>query len=248
MDQKIKALYQKICDSKHCVALSGAGVSTLSGIRDFRGKNGLYQEFDASKIFDIDYFEHDPSYYYKTAGEFIYNADAYPASIVHTCLSELEKKGLIKAIITQNVDFLHQKGGALHVIEVHGSPAVHYCMRCSGIRVPFNQVVEIVKKGMFPVCPKCNRILKPAITFFGERLPLEAMREAESEASLCDLMLVLGTSLSVYPAAALPETALRHGASIVIVNNMPTSLDRYALMKFDELQPVFEGLHMLCAQ
>jgi NAD-dependent deacetylase len=246
MDEKIIALFDKIKAAKHCVALSGAGVSTLSGIRDFRGKNGLYKEFDASKMFDIDYFEVDPTYYYKTAGEFIYNADEYPASVVHTCLARLEAKGYLKAVITQNIDFLHQKGGSKHVIEVHGSPATHYCMHCAGVRVPCEDAAAIVNKGGDPKCPKCGKILKPAITFFGEMLPAQAMREANEEASSCDLMLVLGTSLTVHPAAGIPETALRSGAEIVIVNNMPTPLDRSAILKFDELAPVCEALQTLC--
>jgi NAD-dependent deacetylase len=245
-DETIKALFDKIKSAKHCVALTGAGVSTLSGIRDFRGKNGLYKEFDASRMFDIDYFEEDPTYYYKTAGEFIYNADEYPASIVHTCLAALEAKGCLKAVITQNIDFLHQKGGSKNVIEVHGSPAIHYCMHCSGIRMPFEEAAEIVKKGGFPKCPHCGQILKPAITFFGEMLPADAMQKANRESSACDLMLVLGTSLTVHPAAGLPDTALGHGAEIVIVNNMPTGLDRRAAMRFDELEPVFTRLKALC--
>jgi NAD-dependent deacetylase len=245
-DGTANELFTKIKNAKHCVALTGAGVSTLSGIRDFRGKNGLYNEFDASKMFDIDYFSEDPTYYYKSAGEFIYNADDYPASIVHTCLAALEKKGLLKAVITQNIDFLHQKGGSKRVIEVHGSPAIHYCLYCPGVRLPFEEAAAIVKKGDFPRCPNCGNILKPAITFFGEMLPAAALQEANSESSHCDLMLVLGTSLTVHPAAGLPETAIGHGAEIVIVNNMPTGLDRYAALHFDELAPVFTELKALC--
>ncbi|MDR3325619.1 MAG: NAD-dependent deacetylase [Spirochaetaceae bacterium] len=247
MDKSIIALFDKIKAAQHCVALTGAGVSTLSGIRDFRGKNGLYKEFDASRMFDIDYFERDPTYYYKTAGEFIYNADEYPASVVHVCLARLEAKGFLKAVITQNIDFLHQKGGSKRVIEVHGSPAYHYCLYCPGVRVSFEEAVAAVKGGGYPKCPKCGKILKPAITFFGEMLPARAMQEANEEAGTCDLMLVLGTSLTVHPAAGLPETALRGGAEIVIINNMPTSLDRNAAMKFEELAPVCEALLALCA-
>jgi len=245
LEEKVAELFGKIKSAKHCVAFTGAGISTLSGIRDFRGKNGLYKEFDAQRMFDIDFFERDPTYYYKTAGEFIYNADDYPASIVHTTLAKLEQKGLLKAIVTQNIDFLHQKGGAKHVIEVHGSPSVHYCLRCSGVNMPFEEAASIVKKGDYPRCPKCGRILKPAITFFGEMLPIHALREAEHEASVCDLMLVLGTSITVYPAAGIPNTALRNGAEIVIVNNLPTPMDDDAVLKFGELAPVFESLNKL---
>jgi len=107
-----EALFKRIQEAKHLVALSGAGVSTLSGIRDFRGKNGLYNDMDAEKIFDIDYFEHDPSLYYTAAGSFIYNIDEKQPSIVHTVLGDLEKRGFLKALITQNIDLLHQKGGS----------------------------------------------------------------------------------------------------------------------------------------
>jgi NAD-dependent deacetylase len=245
MQDQIKTLFDRIKAAKHCVALTGAGVSTLSGIRDFRGKNGLYNDMDAEKMFDIDYFEQDPSFYYKTAGSFIYNVDERPASIVHTMLGELEKRGLVKAVITQNIDLLHQKGGSKRVIEVHGSPEPHYCLSCSGVRMSFKEAADIVNSGGLPRCPKCGKVLKPAITFFGERLPVNALRDAESEASSADLMLVLGTSLTVYPAAGIPESTLRHGGKIVIVNNMPTPLDSYADMRFTELEPVFEGLKKL---
>jgi NAD-dependent deacetylase len=246
-DNNIAALYDKIKSAKHCVALTGAGVSTLSGIRDFRGKDGLYKEMDAEKMFDIEYFEQDPSYYYKTAGSFIYNIDQKVPSIVHTCLAELESKGLLKAIITQNIDLLHQRGGSKHIIEVHGSPMTHYCLRCAGVRVSFEEVAAIVKAGDLPRCPKCDRVLKPAITFFGENLPVDALCDAEDEATAADLLLVLGTSLTVHPAASIPQLTIRNGGEIVIVNNMETPLDRYSRLRFNDLGEVFTGLHELLA-
>ena len=238
----INKLFTLIKEAKHPVALTGAGVSTLSGIRDFRGKNGLYKEMDAEKIFDINYFMQDPSFYYEQAGSFIYNIDEKEASVVHIVLGELEKRGLLKALITQNIDLLHQKGGSKNVIEIHGSPKVHYCMRCSGIRVSFEEAAAAVKKGEMPKCPKCGQVLKPAITFFGESLPVDALREAVSESQKADLMLVLGTSLTVYPAASMPEYTLRSGGKIVIINNMPTPLDGRASLHFDDLGSVFEEL------
>jgi len=241
----INKLFTLIKEAKHPVALTGAGVSTLSGIRDFRGKNGLYKEMDAEKIFDINYFMQDPSFYYEQAGSFIYNIDEKEASVVHIVLGELEKRGLLKALITQNIDLLHQKGGSKNVIEIHGSPKIHYCMRCSGIRVSFEEAAAAVKKGEMPKCPKCGQVLKPAITFFGESLPMDALREAVSESQKADLMLVLGTSLTVYPAASMPEYTLRSGGKIVIINNMPTPMDGRASMHFDDLGSVFEELGSL---
>jgi NAD-dependent deacetylase len=243
--EDINKLFGLIKNSKHLVALTGAGVSTLSGIRDFRGKNGLYNDMDAEKIFSIEYFEKDPSFYYNNARSFIYNLDEKEASIVHIVLGELEKKGFLKALITQNIDLLHQKGGSKNVIEIHGSPTVHYCLRCSGVRVSFEEVQAIVRKGEMPKCPKCGRVIKPAITFFGESLPAQALRDAVSESQDADLMLVLGTSLTVYPAASMPEYTLRSGGNIVIVNNMPTPLDSMAALHFDDLGSVFEGIKLL---
>jgi NAD-dependent deacetylase len=256
----MKELFTLISEARHCVALTGAGVSTLSGIRDFRGKNGLYKEMDAEKIFDIDYFTRDPSFYYKAAGSFIYNIDEKEASVVHTTLGELEKQGLVKAVITQNIDLLHQKGGSRRVIEIHGSPVVHYCLRCSdpgdveeyaargsaaslpGDMKSFAEAAAAVKAGELPRCSRCGAVLKPAITFFGESLPYRALKAAEEEARKADLMLVLGTSLTVFPAAGLPNHTLRAGGKIVIVNNMETPLDRSAILRFDDLGPVFERL------
>jgi len=242
MDEKINNLWTLIREAKYPVALTGAGVSTLSGIRDFRGKNGLYNDMDAEKIFDIEYFTKDPSFYYNQAGSFIYNINEKEASVVHIVLGELEKKGFLKALITQNIDLLHQKGGSKNVIEIHGSPKEHYCLRCPGIRMDFDEAAAIVRAGGIPKCPKCGRALKPAITFFGESLPIDALREATAEAQESDLMLVLGTSLTVYPAASMPQYTLSSGGEIVIVNDMSTPLDSYCSLRFNDLGEVFEGL------
>ncbi|MDR1574952.1 MAG: NAD-dependent deacetylase, partial [Treponema sp.] len=144
--------------------------------------------------------------------------------------------------ITQNIDLLHQKGGSKNVIEIHGSPEVHYCLRCAGVRMGFDEAAALVNAGDIPSCPRCGRTLKPAITFFGESLPAEALRRATAEAQQADLMLVLGTSLTVYPAAAMPDYTLRNGGKLIIVNNMPTPLDRSAVMRFEDLGEVFGGL------
>jgi len=238
----VSRLFALIREAQHLVALTGAGVSTLSGIRDFRGKNGLYRDMDAEKIFDIEYFKKDPSLYYGKAGSFIYNIDEKEASVVHIVLGELEQRGCLKALITQNIDLLHQKGGSNNVIEIHGSPKTHYCLRCAGVQVGFDEVAAVVRRGEMPKCPQCGRVLKPAITFFGESLPVDALEQAVSESQKADLMLVLGTSLTVYPAASMPEYTLRSGGSIVIVNDMQTPLDNRALLHFDDLGLVFEAL------
>jgi NAD-dependent deacetylase len=262
-DNKPEELCALIKDAAYCIALTGAGVSTLSGIRDFRGKNGLYKEMDAEKIFDIDYFYRDPSFYYSRAKDFIYDLKEKQPSIVHTVLGALEAKGFVKSIITQNIDLLHTRGGSKQVIEIHGSPQVHYCPGCqnsstaekaalggseavkAGGFMGFEEVAAIVQEGGMPRCRSCGRVLKPAITFFGENLPVEALAAAEAAAQKADLMLVLGTSLSVFPAAGLPQLTLRRGGRIVIVNEMETPLDRYAAMRFSDLAVVFEAIKSL---
>ena len=240
----IEALYAMILSSRHCVAFTGAGVSTLSGIRDFRGKNGLYKSVDAEKIFDIAAFRRDPSFYYAMTKDFIYNLDEKNPSVVHRVLARLELEGALGSLITQNIDLLHQKAGSLRVIEVHGSPSVHRCPSC-GKTMAFADVAAIVRAGSLPRCAGCGAVLKPDITFFGESLPAGALSDARDEARRADLMLVLGSSLLVYPAAMLPEITLDRGGRIVIVNDMETHLDRRAAMRFADLETVFDGLETL---
>jgi NAD-dependent deacetylase len=193
-------------------------------------------------VFDIDEFERDPSLFYTNAGPLVYTVHEKEPSAAHTCLAELERRGFLKAVITQNIDMLHQKALSRRVIEVHGSPRIHYCLRCAGIRTTYAEAAAAVKVGDMPRCPKCGRVLKPAITFYGESLPLEARREAEGEAQDADLMLILGTSLTVIPAAAIPRTTLQRGGKLVIVNDTETPLDEDAALRFRDLEDVFKAL------
>jgi NAD-dependent deacetylase len=244
MDETIAKLADAVSHARHCVALTGAGVSTLSGIKDFRGEDGIYKMNDAdyNRMFDLETFEEDPSIYYRKAKDFIYGLDTKEPSIVHNSLAKLEEKGMLKAIITQNIDMLHQKAGSKKVIEVHGSATFHYCLHCPGVRVPFAEVQKVVQAGGMPKCPTCGRVLKPAITFFGESLPEKALNEAVDEAQRADLLLVLGTSLTVYPAAGLPDLTLRNGGKVIVVNNQETSLDHYAYLHFSDLGSTFQSL------
>jgi NAD-dependent deacetylase len=237
----LEELGDRIERAGHCVALTGAGVSTLSGIRDFRGPNGLYNDMDADKLFDIDYFRRDPSFYYQRAREIVYNLKSIQPSLVHIVLARLEAQGRLKALITQNIDLLHQKAGSEHVIEVHGSPSTHYCMNC-GYETGYDEAVAALESGGLPVCPECGKVLKPAITFFGEALPPEAISEAQREAGRADLMLVPGTSLKVFPAASLPSICLRSGGAVVVVNKMETPIDKLACLRLEDLGAAFEYL------
>lgn len=234
----MEKIIELILESSYCVALTGAGISTLSGIRDFRGKNGIYKEVDADKIFDMDYFLHDPSYYYQAAKNFIYNLDEKTPGIVHTELARLESIGIIKSVITQNIDLLHTKAGSKKVIEIHGSPLIHECLKC-GMQFDYETIAAEVQKGNVPKC-KCGGVIKPDIVFFGEALDPSKLNAASLEASKADLMLVLGSSLVVQPAASLPFSTLENGGKLIIVNDSPTPLDSYAEVKLEDLKTTFE--------
>ena len=222
----IQAAAAIIAAKKNMLIFTGAGVSTLAGIKDFRGKDGLYKTAgeDAEKIFDIDYFHKKPSFYYKAAKNFIYNLDQKEPAIVHTELARLEKMGIVKAVITQNIDLLHQKAGSKKVIEVHGSPEIHRCLSCGKI-YKFDEIARIVQEDKVPQC-SCGGIIKPDITFFGESLPALAVDEAISEASKADLMLVLGSTLVVYPAASFPVVKTRGlNTSIIFIYSAYSSIN-----------------------
>lgn len=227
--------------SKNCVFLSGAGISTFSGIPDFRGSNGLYAKYDADKIFDLEYFREDPTYFYTHARDFIYDLDTKEPNIIHNTLASLEKKGYVKTLITQNIDLLHQKAGSVNVLELHGSPANHSCLLCN-MNYSYDEVCEQLKNKEVPYCSECAGLIKPDIIFFGKMLDQDIFTKAVDASSKADLFVVIGSSLVVQPAASLPVCSLRSGGKLVIVNNMATPLDEYAYLKYHELGDVFNYL------
>jgi len=224
--------------SKNVVIFTGAGISTLSGIRDFRGADGLYNDPEADRIFDIGAFWDEPSFYYGKTRQFIYNLEDKEPNIIHTELARWESRGWISGVITQNIDLLHQKAGSRRVIEIHGSPRIHRCRACGSTRT-FAEVTEQLRDRPVPLC-SCGGVLKPEITFFGEALPADALDEAMSLAYDSDLMLILGSSLLVQPAASLPLYTLRGKGKIVIVNNQPTPLDGRAALLYSDLKEFFQ--------
>lgn len=227
--------------SENCVFLSGAGISTFSGIPDFRGSNGLYAKYDANKIFDLAYFHKNPSYFYTHAREFIYDLDTKEPNLIHRTLAIMEKKGYLSSVITQNIDLLHQKAGSKNVIGIHGSPINHRCLSC-GENYSYADVSVLLEKEIVPHCTRCSGLIKPDITFFGEMLDETAITNALEASSKADLFVVIGSSLVVQPAASLPLYSLKGGGKLVIVNNMATPLDEYAYLKYDELGDFFNHL------
>jgi NAD-dependent deacetylase len=239
-------LIKRLRLADYAVAFTGAGVSTLSGIRDFRGKNGLYKEYDANKIYDLAYFRQDPDFYYTHAASFIYDLDKYTPSLVHTTLAKLEGSGVIKSVVTQNIDRLHTRAGSKLVFEVHGSPENHHCLTCRK-GFSFSEIAARVKPQLkesrvkAPRC-ECGGVIKPDITFFGEQLPEAALYGAFEEARKADLMLVLGSSLTVQPAASIPLECARGGGALIIVNDMETPLDDYARLRYQSLEDCFSAI------
>ena len=196
---------RRIATSKHCVALTGAGISTESGIPDFRGPKGLWRKYDPED-FTLRSFLSNPAKYWRLHLEIFAGLDRAKPNPAHFALAELERLGKLKCVITQNVDGLHQKAGSRHVVELHGNLGKARCLSC-GREYPMGEVEGRVAGGENPPKCSCGGLLKPTVVFFEEPLPFEAFRKAEEEALKCDLMLVVGTSAVVYPAAELPYLA-----------------------------------------
>lgn len=212
--------------SKYAVVLTGAGLSTPSGIPDFRSTGtGLWSHDEPMEVASLSTFRTAPERFYEwfrpLAGQ-IFNAQPNSA---HYALAELEKAGHIHSIITQNIDILHQKAGSQTVIEMHGTMRTLTCTHCYHQVQSALCLVSFVEKGEIPHCPKCAQILKPDVILFGEQLPQTAWFNAQREAQQCDLILVAGSSLEVLPVAGLPMQALDHGAHLIIINNTQTYLN-----------------------
>ena len=205
------------------IAFTGAGISVESGIPHFRGKGGLWTKFDPYKVAHIDTFRQDPAQYW-TYSLNHRRTDAEP-NPAHRALVDLERRGHLRAVVTQNTDGLHQKAGSSQVVELHGTSHGVVCLDCEQ-RFPRAQIDRLNREHCPPSCPVCGgAFLKPTVVLFGEALPTEALQEAQSLALAADVMLIVGSSLQVYPAAAIPRLALEHGAELGIVNAEATPFD-----------------------
>ena len=214
--------------ARHGLAMTGAGVSAESGIPTFRGEGGVWTKYDPVKVSSIDSFMADPASYWRVSKERGTVALAAKPNAGHNALADLEAAGHLVAIVTQNTDGLHQAAGSRHVIELHGSGRTVECMTC-GRREPRVDVQARLEDEMPPRCQSCGSIfLKPTVVLFGEAMPVAAVEEAFTLAGRTDVVLVVGSSLVVYPAADVPLAALRAGARMIVVNAEPTPFDRFA--------------------
>jgi NAD-dependent deacetylase len=221
-----------IRDNQPCVALTGAGVSTESGIPDFRSSDGIWAQYDPMEYASIEAFRRDPlkvwEFYGKRLGALL---EAKP-NAAHDALAELERRGLLSAVITQNIDRLHSLAGSADVVEVHGSIATSVCLRC-GTTATLEEVIALLEDAPAPACPSCGAILKPSVVMFGELLPAAAIDRAFELARAARLLLVVGSTLEVYPVAGLPLETVGAGGAVAIVNRGPTALDEVATLRIE---------------
>ena len=245
-DEHFESFWKALTSDKDVAVFTGAGVSTLSGIKDFRGKDGVYskpwQGYNVEDILSIPMFKKDPAIFYAWAREFCYCLDRFSPCIVHTVLAKLEEKGMIGGVMTQNIDVLHQKAGSKRVLEVHGSPSCHHCLKCRKT-FGYDDIAPTVMRGDVPKC-ECGGVIKPDIIFYGESLDSDTLEACFDWAQKCDLMLVLGSSLTVQPAASIPLCAWQSGAKVAIVNAQPTPLDSLAAFHFDDLKSFAEAIEL----
>ena len=222
------ALAALVRERQPCVVLTGAGISTESGIPDFRSASGLWADVDPFEVASIEAFRRDPERvwsFYRARIHSLLSAEPNPG---HRALAELERRGLVQAVVTQNIDTLHSRAGSRDVVEVHGSIRTAECLHCLW-SLGMDGVLAQLEEHPAPLCVHCGEVLKPGVTLFGELLPEAAMERATALARGAALMLVVGSSLEVWPVAGLPLEA----GALAIVNRGPTALDHRALLKID---------------
>ncbi len=229
LNQQIQEAAQLIRDANHCMAMTGAGISTPSGIPDFRSPDsGVWKQVDPLTVASIHAFRQNPQNFYDwihPLSKLLITAEPNPA---HSALVTLESKGKLKGIITQNIDDLHGKAGSKTVYELHGHLRKLTCIQCYQVQSGAGVLEKFVKDRQIPKCNNCGAVLKPNVILFGEQLPMQEFVAAQVALEDADLLLVAGSSLEVAPASDLPPAAIDNGAKLIIVNSRPTYLDSKA--------------------
>jgi len=221
-----------IRERQPCVVLTGAGISTESGIPDFRSPGGIWEKYDPMEYATIAAFRRDPVKvweFYALRFELLMTAEPNEG---HLALAGLERRGLVEAVVTQNIDGLHGRAGSEAVVEVHGSIRWASCLEC-GERVPLEDVIVALEGAPAPPCPRCGAVLKPDVVMFGELLPAAAIDRAVELSQRAGLLLVVGSSLEVHPVAGLPTETVSAGGVVAIVNRRPTPFDHLASIRID---------------
>jgi NAD-dependent deacetylase len=229
LEDKIEDFAKLILESKNIVVLTGAGMSTESGIPDFRSPNtGLWNKVDPEKFASINSYVSNTGKNLKFMLEMGLKIFRAKPNKGHKALTKLQKMGKLIGILTQNIDGLHQKARCINVVELHGTVNEAKCMRCGRIFPITEMINQVVKGGYSPSCGICFGLLKPNAIFFGEPLESEVLLEADKMIAKCDLLVVLGSSLLVYPVAFYPYKAIEKGAKLAIVNIQETEIDHHA--------------------
>lgn len=226
MSQPSRQAAELLRTATYWVALTGAGISTHSGIPDFRSeRSGLWNFADPFEMASLWGFHDHPQRFYRWFAPMYRKAASVRPNGAHHVLVEMEQMGRLRAVITQNIDSLHQRAGSRQVFELHGHTRTATCLSCRH-QEPAGPLLEnILNGGPGIPCSQCAGLLKPDIILFGEPLPYEPLSAAQQETLACDVMLVIGTSLEVMPAADLPLLAKRRGARLILINESPTALD-----------------------
>lgn len=223
-----------IHNAKHVVALTGAGLSTRSGIPDFRSpQSGVWENVDPMEVASIQGFRADPARFYDWLKPLATITRKAKPNAAHKALAQLERNGNLTALITQNIDGLHARAGSKNVYQLHGDMTEMHCLSCGRRYHGAAFIGDFLTYGTIPACD-CGRILKPSVTLFGEMLPMHAIAEAQCQAEKCDVMIVAGSSLQVSPAAELPLQAQRTGAKIINVNLEASWVDDHAAFSFHD--------------
>jgi len=218
--------------ARHAVAFTGAGISTPSGIPDFRSaQTGLWERDDPMEVASLTSFLHTPERFFNWLRPLARTSIAANPNPAHFALADLEKTGHLKAVITQNIDDLHTRAGSQIIFELHGSLRSLSCLVCHHSYSAQEFLPEFIESGIPPTCSVCHALLKPDIVLFEEGLPANTWYQAEAHARQADLMIVIGSSLTVTPAAYIPQVAVESGAQVIIINRTPTYLDKIATVR-----------------
>lgn len=216
-------------ESRYIVALTGAGISTPSGIPDFRSADsGLWEQVDPMAVASIYAFRQRPQAFYDWIYPLAQQILRAQPNAAHEALAQMEAKGPLKSVITQNIDLLHARAGSNALYEVHGHMREVTCLACHKLYSGESVLREFLDTGVAPSCPSCGDVLKPNVILFGELLPVDVLNQAQQQAQRCDLMIVAGSSLEVMPAGDLPVVAKKTGARLIFVNLSETHLDYLA--------------------
>ena len=239
MVEKYEKCFELLDSTENVVVLTGAGVSTLSGIPDFRGQNGFYTSntkyggFEMETLLSLGFFKCYPELFYGFANEFLYPMLNKVPSVAHITLAKMQQRGICRHIYTQNIDRLHTKAGGI-AYELHGNLVEHYCLECGKSDFSISEIVEKSAKGEVPYC-SCGGLIKPKVVFYGENLDEELLDMAFAEFERADVALILGSSLTVTPVSTLPMASRVNHKKLIIVNAQETEYDKYAEFTFPDI-------------